>query len=275
MTQPSPSVTAGLDPRSTDDADAAPDGGENTTGGVKTTGGTHATSDGATTSSVDDSIKFDLGTTGGDVPGHKNCDYALEVTVRDFSVSHPDFEYVVAIEPGIVAPLLGADGLPVYTGGAGLTTTGAENFDQWYRDVDGVNQALPVALTLVDQGDGVFVYDDSEFFPIDGQGFGNEGNKHNYHFTLEMHGRFAYEGGEVFTFRGDDDLFTFVNGHLAIDLGGVHGPLEGSVDLDAMAAELEITPGGTYDIDFFFAERHTVLSNFRIETTLGCIRPPR
>ncbi|MCA9653428.1 MAG: fibro-slime domain-containing protein [Myxococcales bacterium] len=195
-------------------------------------------------------------------------------TVRDFSQSHPDFEYVIAVDPGIVDFMLGGDGKPVYAGGSAGTTTGQANFDQWYRDVPGVNQTIPVAIPLSDDGSGTYTYDNPAFFPIDDQGFGNEGNSHNYHFTLEMHTQFTYQGGEVFTFRGDDDLFTFINGRLGIDLGGVHGPMEGSIDLDAMAGTLGIVPGGTYDLDFFFAERHTSESNFRIETTIGCFQPP-
>ena len=38
--------------------------------------------------------------------------------------------------------------------------------------------------------------------------------------------------------------------------------------LDQEAARLGITKGQTYAFDFFFAERHTVESNFRLETTL-------
>jgi fibro-slime domain-containing protein len=79
---------------------------------------------------------------------------------------------------------------------------------------------------------------------------------------------FKYNGGEVFTFRGDDDLWVFVNGKLGLDLGGVHGALEGTLDLDANAARLGVTPGNVYALDFFQAERHTSESNFRIETNL-------
>ena len=68
---------------------------------------------------------------------------------------------------------------------------------------------------------------------------------------------------------GDDDLFTFINGRLAIDLGGVHGPMESEIDLDARAAELGIEVGEVYSLDFFFAERHLTQSNFRIDTTIG------
>ncbi|MCA9704662.1 MAG: fibro-slime domain-containing protein [Myxococcales bacterium] len=225
---------------------------------------------------ADGDVKFDIG--GGDSTGSTlppaNCQTELMATVRDFSQSHPDFEYVIAVDPGIVEPMLGGDGKPVYAGGSAGTTTGAANFDQWYRDVPGVNMTIPIQIPLTDQGDGTYTYDNPAFFPIDDQGFGNEGNAHNYHFTLEMHTQFTYQGGEVFTFRGDDDLFTFINGRLGIDLGGVHGPLEGSIDLDAMAGALGIVPGGTYDLDFFFAERHTSESNFRIETTIGCFQPP-
>lgn len=223
---------------------------------------------------VDDGPKFDIGTDETGMLPPVECETTLVATVRDFQESHPDFEYVIDVDPGIVQPMLGGDGKPVYAGGTAGTTTGQANFDQWYRDVAGVNINIPTEIALVDQGDGTYVYDDAAFFPIDGQGFGNEGHPHNYHFTLEMHTQFVYQGGEVFTFRGDDDLFTFINGRLGIDLGGVHGPLEGSIDLDAMAGTLGIVPGGTYDLDFFFAERHTSESNFRIETTIGCFQPP-
>jgi len=110
-----------------------------------------------------------------------------------------------------------------------------------------------------------------------GQGWGNEGSPHNYHFTYELHAAFVYQGGEVFTFTGHDDLFTFVNRKLGIDLGGVHGAESATIDLDAAAGDLGIAPGGTYDLDFFFAERHTTESHFRIDTTISfidCGPPP-
>jgi len=62
----------------------------------------------------------------------------------------------------------------------------------------------------------------------------------------------------------------FVNGRLAIDIGGVHSASMASVDFDARAAELGITFGQTYAIDFFQAERHVTGSNFRIETSIAC-----
>lgn len=66
------------------------------------------------------------------------------------------------------------------------------------------------------------------------------------------------------------DVWLFVNGTLALDLGGLHQPATGTVDLDAQAAALGISPGNSYPMDIFQAERHTVLSNFRIETTIEC-----
>ncbi len=225
--------------------------------------------------STDDVPKFDIGSDeSGTSPPPQECETTLVATIRDFSQGHPDFQFTLGVDPGIVQSMLGGDGKPVYGGGTTGTTTGQANFDQWYRDVAGININLPTEIGLVDQGDGTYVYENPAFFPIDGQGFGDEGNPHNYHFTLEMHTQFTYQGGEVFTFRGDDDLFTFINGRLGIDLGGVHGPLEGNIDFDAMAGTLGIVPGGTYDLDFFFAERHTSQSNFRIETTIGCFYPP-
>ena len=207
--------------------------------------------------------------------GSNDCGTDLTGMIRDFQVSHPDFEYVIQFDPGIVQEDIGPDDKPVYAGSPTTPTThGKDAFDQWFRDVPGVNVPIPLTITIVDQGDGTYTYDNSAFFPIDGQGWGDEGNVHNYHFTFELHGVFLYDGGEVFSFTGDDDLFVFINGKLAMDLGGVHGAMNASVDLDAEASYLGISPGNVYPLDFFFAERHTSESNFRIDTTIACFVPP-
>ncbi len=43
--------------------------------------------------------------------------------------------------------------------------------------------------------------------------------------------------------------------------------------IDQLASQLGITVGNTYPLDVFHAERHTTESNFRIETTIGCLTP--
>ena len=115
----------------------------------------------------------------------------------------------------------------------------------------------------------VYTYENYTFFSIAGDGFGNEhtdnyGNPHNYHFTCELHTAFTYNGGETSSFLGDDDLWVFIGDDLVIDLGGLHTAMNASVDLDTLG----LIPGDSYNLDLFFAERHTVESNFRIDTSI-------
>jgi fibro-slime domain-containing protein len=149
------------------------------------------------------------------------------------------------------------------------------SFDQWYTTVANINMEIPGELPLsLDPVSGDSIYDTNAFFPIDMKGFGNtSGQTHNYHFTTEIHVKFKYATGQKFTFRGDDDLWIFVNGKLALDVGGQHQALMGVIDFDAQAATLGITAGNSYPMDIFHAERQTAESNFRIQTNIKCFEP--
>jgi fibro-slime domain-containing protein len=206
---------------------------------------------------------------GGGVGGGM-CDPQPIGLLRDFSPkTSPDFEYVLGDDKGLVAMALGGDKKPVFAGAGHPTVHTAAEFDTWYRDTAGVNMTSEFKIPFTnDAASGHLVYDNAMFFPLDRQGLGNENRNHNFHFTFELHMEFKYSGGEVFNFRGDDDVFVFVNNQLAIDLGGVHSAEVGQLDLDQQATALGISPGNVYPIDFFQAERHTTQSSFRIETSL-------
>ena len=224
------------------------------------------------------------GTGTGGANGNGACGANLTGLVRDFKATeepggHPDFEAFSGDDAstGIVNDLLGADKKPVYKPAAnmpmvsmyGQQTTNKERYDQWYRNTDGVNQAIEFTVPMTQGPNGVASYDNGAFFPIDGQGFGNyKKSGHNFGFTFELHTEFAYQGGEVFTFTGDDDLWVFVNGHLGIDLGGLHPERSRSINLDTVAKDFGLELGKTYPLDLFHAERHTNASHFRVETSI-------
>jgi hypothetical protein len=130
---------------------------------------------------------------------------------KDGQPTHPDFEYMIAIDPkGIVARACWTDGKPVYAGGTKRTTT-AKNFDRWYRDVRASTSLFrkSIPLSADPARTGVWVYN-TGLLPAGNDELGQYLD-HSQDFTTEIHLTFPYEGGERFTFRGDDDLFLFVN----------------------------------------------------------------
>ncbi len=160
----------------------------------------------------------------------------------------------------------------------GTSSHTSEEFAEWYRDVPGVNLSTGLDITFHrEPGTNKFVFDDKDddvfqslggFFPINNELYGNYSSTgKNFHFTFELATEFTFEAdsGQIFKFIGDDDVWVFVDGKLVIDLGGVHGAMAQTIDLDRLSW---LEDGETYSLHFFFAERHTTQSNFRVETTL-------
>lgn len=91
----------------------------------------------------------------------------------------------------------------------------------------------------------------------------------NQQFCFESHANFVYKPGLRFNFRGDDDIWVFIDKKLAVDLGGTHLAAPGYVDLDNFKGKSgELKSGNTYDLDIFFCDRRTTMSNVRIKTNM-------
>lgn len=229
---------------------------------------------------------------------------SVPVTYRDFialptvgATRHPDFEifHGSVVTPGLLAATLDSNGKPVYTGICDSSKTYPStdpktgvcpynqqmttqaNFDQWYRDVPGVNVTKVTHMQLArDTTNNAYKIANASFFPWDGDSMSWVGmsketlkNAHNFGFTSEVRTYFECKldpaHPQVLTFSGDDDVWVYVNRKLAVDIGGLHSKLTGSMTLDAATAtKLNLEAGKIYEIALFHAERHSSASNFNL-----------
>ncbi|MEY3142672.1 MAG: hypothetical protein RLY21_1165 [Planctomycetota bacterium] len=201
------------------------------------------------------------------------------------------------IAPTHYSPSLGDVAGTLHTA-TGRAIGTASEFNQWFRDTPGVNLSEPFTLllrrTIDASGRTTYVFDSLQaepfindgdgpmldgFFPIEGRLYGNSGARtasgvtrdRNFSFTMELESQFTYKAGaaQTFTFRGDDDVWVFIDGRLVIDVGGIHGPVSQVVHLD----RLGLVDGRTYPLKLFFAERRATGCNFRIASNFPLASP--
>jgi fibro-slime domain-containing protein len=192
--------------------------------------------------------------------------------------------------PGLVKPTLNAQGMPVWSGkvdcNIGQSTHGPQLwYDTLWRIgtgtysqsfVAGATQLnhfkclrLPLKLDAAGQ---YYSFESGSFFPMDTATsipapYRPGNNSSNFHFAMHAKAAFEYVPGLKFEFKGDDDVWIFIDKKLVLDIGGMHSAIAGTIDLDVLG----LVEGRSYQFDMFYNERHTVGSSISIKTTMNLV----
>lgn len=121
------------------------------------------------------------------------------------------------------------------------------------------------------------------FYPLDKLGYEQSGlltktsaidSTHNGSFTLRGESQFVYnkDSNLYFTFTGDDDVYMYINGVLALDLGGAHGRNTKTVNLNEVADKCGLVDGQVATFTFFYMERCSDASTFGIKTNMELVQ---